>query len=98
MIERTEERFDPDPQRLAGDTAHGSAEGLAWLIHERGSEPHLPVFDKSKRTDGSFSRDEFADDHQGDVDSCPAGRCRPARCRASECDGDPCRLKAALLS
>jgi hypothetical protein len=37
MIERTEERL-------------GSAEMLGWLVNERAIEPHIPVFDKSART------------------------------------------------
>ena len=45
-----------------------------WLVDERGIEPHVPVFDKSKRTDGSFSRDDFTYDHQGDVYFCPGGK------------------------
>jgi transposase len=49
MIERTAERFDADPQRLAADTGYGSAEMLGWLVHERGIEPHIPAFDKSAR-------------------------------------------------
>ena len=53
MIERIEQRFDLYPERLAGDGAYGSAEMLGWLVHERGIEPHVPVFDKSKRTDGT---------------------------------------------
>jgi len=56
MIERTEQRFDLYPERLAGDTAYGSADMLHWLVDERGIEPHVPVFDKSKRTDGSLPR------------------------------------------
>jgi len=43
-------------------------------VPERGIEPHVPVFDKSKRTDGSFSRQDFTYDHQGDVYVCPAGK------------------------
>lgn len=58
MLERTHERFGVWPQRLAADTAYGSAENLAWLAHERGIEPHIPVFDKD-RTDGSFARSDF---------------------------------------
>jgi hypothetical protein len=27
---------------------------LNWLVHEHGIEPHIPVFDKSQRTDGTF--------------------------------------------
>ena len=30
-----------------------------WLVHERGIEPHIPVFDKSERTDGTFSRERL---------------------------------------
>jgi excisionase family DNA binding protein len=46
MIERTRERFGLWPERLAADTGYGSAEMLAWLVHEQGIEPHIPVFDK----------------------------------------------------
>ncbi len=59
MVERSIQRFDLYPARLIGDTAYGSAEMLNWLINERGIEPHIPVFDKSRRTDGTFSRDDF---------------------------------------
>src|SRR4029077_12940869 len=48
MIDRTQERFGLWPERLAADTAYGSAENLAWLVDERGIEPHIPVFDKSQ--------------------------------------------------
>jgi hypothetical protein len=43
-IERTMDRFDPYPARLAGDSAYGSAEMLRWLVYERGIEPHVTVF------------------------------------------------------
>jgi transposase InsO family protein len=59
MIERTEERFDLTPKRLAADTAYGSAEMLGWLVDEHGIAPHVPVFDNSKRRDGTFSRQDF---------------------------------------
>ena len=52
MIERTANRLEVTPSRLAADTGYGSAEMLAWLVDERGIEPHIPVFDKSQRTDG----------------------------------------------
>ncbi len=45
-----------------------------WLVHERGIEPHIPLFDKSKRTDGTFSREDFAYDHNSDTYRCPAGK------------------------
>jgi hypothetical protein len=73
MIERSMKRFDRHPARLIGDTAYGS-EMLNWLVHEHGIEPHVPVFDKSKRTDGTFSRDDFAYDHKRDYYICSAGK------------------------
>ena len=36
MIERTEERFGLKPERLAADTAYGSAPMLNWLVEEQG--------------------------------------------------------------
>ncbi len=63
MIERSMERFDLYPARLLGDSAYGSAEMLGWLVYEQGIEPHVTVFDKSARQDGTFSRDDFTYDH-----------------------------------
>jgi transposase len=74
MIERSLEHFDLYPERLIGDTAYGSAEMLNWLVHDRGIEPHIPVYDKSQRTDGIFSRDDFAYDYASDTYRCPAGK------------------------
>src|SRR5438105_11378641 len=74
MIDRTQERFGLWPERLAADAAYGSAENLAWLVHERAIEPHIPAFDKSQRTDGTFSRDDFAYDRERDCYICPAGK------------------------
>jgi transposase len=59
MIERSIDRFDLYPARLLGDSAYGSAEMLGWLVYEQGIEPHVTVFDKSTRQDGTFSRDDF---------------------------------------
>jgi hypothetical protein len=59
MIERTEARFGLRPQRLAGDTAYGAAPMLNWLVEEKRIAPHIPVFDRSKREDGTFSRADF---------------------------------------
>jgi transposase len=74
MIERAQERFDLWPERLAGDAAYGAAAMLDWLVHERGIEPHVPVIDKSKRPDGTFSREDFTFDHQRDAYLCPGGK------------------------
>ncbi|PPQ40855.1 transposase [Rhodopila globiformis] len=74
MIVRAQECFDLHPERLAADTAYGSAEMLAWLVDEQAIEPHIPVFDKSARTDGTFSRDDFTYDPEQDLYVCPAGK------------------------
>jgi transposase len=74
MLERSMTRFELYPERLIGDSAYGSAEMLNWLVHEHGIEPHIPVFDKSQRTDGTFSRDDFTYDHATDTYRCPAGK------------------------
>jgi transposase len=74
MIERVSERHDLHPQRLAADTAYGSAEMLEWLVHEQGIDPHIPVIDKSVRQDGTFSRSDFNYDQAADVYSCPGGK------------------------
>jgi hypothetical protein len=79
MIERTQDRFGLWPARLAADSAYGSAENLAWLVHERGIEPHIPVIDKSERDDGTFSRADFVYHHKRDLYTCPAGK--PLRLR-----------------
>ena len=47
---------------------------LGWLVSERGIEPHVTVFDKSARKDGTFSREDFKYDPAGDVYLCPGGK------------------------
>jgi radical SAM protein with 4Fe4S-binding SPASM domain len=74
MLDRTAAQHGVTPDRLAADTGYGSAEMLAWLVDEREIEPHIPVFDKSVRKDGTFSREDFTYDPQGDVYVCPAGK------------------------
>ena len=74
MLERTEMRFGMRPASLAADSAYGSAESLAWLVKHKGIVPHIPVFDKSNRTDGTFSRAAFVFDPEHDRYTCPAGK------------------------
>lgn len=73
MIERSISRFDLCPAKIMGDSAYGSAEMLGWLVYEHGIEPHVTVFDKSARKDGTFSRDDFTYDHERDAYFCPGG-------------------------
>jgi hypothetical protein len=73
MIDRVEERFDLKPKRLIGDTAYGSAAMLGWLVDEKQIEPHIPVWDKTHRTDDSLSSSAFRWDPQRDEYRCPQG-------------------------
>jgi transposase len=103
MIGRTEERFGLKPEHLAADTAYGSAETLNWIVNEKKIAPHIPVIDKSKREDGSLSREDFSFDQDGNVYVCPQGKLLHTtgrihdgetllyRARTSDCG--PCPLK-----
>jgi len=74
MIERVKERFDLGTPKLIGDTAYGTAEFLAWMVNEQGIEPHVPVWEKGERTDGTFSRSDFQFDAADDRYVCPNGK------------------------
>jgi hypothetical protein len=71
MIERTEQTLGLKPDRLAADTAYGTGKFLGWLV---GTAPQIPVWDKSKREDGTFSRSDFTFDKDKNVYTCPAGK------------------------
>jgi hypothetical protein len=73
MIERTAACFGIKPEWLVGDTAYGSAPNLERLVNEQKIAPHIPVIDKSKREDGTFSRDDFSFDKERDIYICPEG-------------------------
>jgi transposase len=102
MIERTEETFGLKPDRLAADTAYGTGKFLGWLVGT-GITPQIPVWDKSSREDGTFSRSDFTFDRERNVYVCPAGKLlattgtvssNALRYRASSLDCDACPLKS----
>jgi len=74
MIDRVEDRFGMKPKRLIGDTAYGTAEMLAWMVTEKNIEPHVPVWDRGDREDGTFSRSDFAFDAASNSLTCPGGK------------------------
>jgi transposase len=104
MIDRVEERFALKPERLVGDSNYGTAAILGWLVDEKHIEPHVPVFDKSERKDGTFSHADFTYDAENNRYVCPAGKFlktawrskkkNPFRYRASLYDCQSCDLKA----
>lgn len=77
MVERTEATFGIKPEWLVADTAYGSAPNLHFLVDEKEIEPHIPVIDKSKRDDGTFSREDFTYDGERDRYVCPTGKILP---------------------
>ncbi len=103
MIERTNDRFGLKPQRLAADMAYGTGELLGWLVNEQGIDPHIPVWEKAKREDGTLSREDFSFDKDRDVYTCPGGKTlkttgrvhdgRTILYRASKLDCEVCPLK-----
>jgi transposase len=72
MVERVKGRFDLRPQKLAGDSVYGAVRLLKWLV-DRKITPHVPVWDKSARHDGTFSRADFIFDQERNVYICPGG-------------------------
>ena len=72
MLERTQQRFQLSPRWLAADTAYGTGKFLAFVTGA-GIIPHIPVWDRSKRSDGTFARSEFRFDRKRNVYICPAG-------------------------
>ena len=91
MIERVEDRFDLKPERLIGDTAYGSAAMLGWLVDEKQIAPHIPLWDKSKRSDDSLSNSAFHWDEQRDEYRCPQGHALRSRWRPFTRARDPVR-------
>lgn len=74
MVNRVEDRFALRPERLIADTAYGTAPMLGWMVEEKAIEPHVPVWDKSERKDGTFGRDEFHWNEAADEYRCPGDK------------------------
>jgi transposase len=88
MIERTEATFGIKPDWLAADTAYGSAPNLHFLVDEKDIAPHIPVIDKSRRDDGTFSREDFIYDEAHDRYICLNGKILPRSSGARGSRGD----------
>ncbi len=73
MVARARGCFDLRPRRIAGDVAYGTGKLLGWLAG-RGIDPHIPVWDKAKRDDGTLARQDFTFDEAADAYICPGGK------------------------
>jgi transposase len=102
MLDRVDRRFNLKPDRIAADVAYGTGEALGKIV-ARDIAPHIPVWDKSKRDDGTFSREDFSFDPDRDVYICPQGKTMRTTgrvfqgntlyYRASKLDCERCPLK-----
>ncbi len=55
-------KADPTASVIHGDDDQwAAAPGCAsiWMVEEKGIEPHVPVWEKAERKDGTFSRSDF---------------------------------------
>jgi transposase len=103
MIDRTERCFALKPKRLAADTAYGTGKFLGWLVNDKRITPHIPVWDRSEREDGIFSRSDFKWHKRRGLYVCPNGKLlrtsgtihdgKTQLYRASKRDCDVCLLK-----
>lgn len=74
MVNRVEKRFALKPKRLVGDTAYGTGAMLGWMVKEKAIEPHVPVWERWARNDGTLPNSEFEWDEQANEYRCPQGR------------------------
>jgi hypothetical protein len=82
MLDRVEQRMQLKPHRLIGDTAYGTANMLGWLVKHKDIEPHVPVWDKSERKDGTIANSAFTWNDQADEYRCPSGYALRSQWRA----------------
>lgn len=73
MVEHILQQYGLKPQRLIGDTGYGTAPMLGWMA-EQGIEPHVPVWDRTQREDGTLSSSEFTWDEPNNEYRCPQGK------------------------
>ena len=74
MIDRTADRFGLRPERLAGDTAYGSAQMLNWLVEERNI---APPYSGDRQVDAPrrhVRAKDFRYDQEADAYIWPAGK------------------------
>ena len=102
MLDRVEARFDLKPERITADVAYGTGDLLGEIV-ARNIAPHIPVWDKGKRDNGTLSREDFRFEPDRDLYICPRGNAlkttgkvhdgRTLLYRARKHDCDPCPLK-----
>ena len=72
IVEQADQRLDRGLDVAAARIGLDSGPNLNWLVKDKDIAPHIPVIDKSKREDGTFSREDFRFDKERNVYICPA--------------------------
>jgi hypothetical protein len=62
------------PWLLNLEGAGNGAEILGWMVEEKSIQPHVSLWERGERTDGTFSRSDFAFDPASDTYKCPGGK------------------------
>ena|SRR5918996_3200854 len=60
------------PARITADVAYGTGDLLGAIV-ARNVAPHIPVWDKGKRDNGTLSREDFRFEPERDLYHCPRG-------------------------
>ncbi len=96
MVERIQQQYGLKPQRLIGDTSYGTASMLGWMA-EQGIEPHVPVWDRTERDDGTLSSNEFTWDKQNNEYRCPQGKPLRSQWRAFKIERTHVTLAGTII-
>lgn len=72
MLNRAKVKFDLHPEQLIADAAYGTGPLRGCLV-DRKIAPLIPVFDKSARKNGTWTRADFEWDAKNDRYTCPEG-------------------------
>ena len=78
MLERSRNRHDFYPDRVAADGSYGTGSFLAWLL-KREVMPHVPVLDRQHQTKGKYDISHFQYDPERDSYTCLEGHEMPLR-------------------
>lgn len=68
------------------------------MVNDKGIEPHVPVWDKGGRTDGTFSRSDFVFNEETDSYTCPNDKGMARHQRIDVLGDSASRLRCCLLT
>ncbi|MEM6638043.1 MAG: IS1182 family transposase [Pseudomonadota bacterium] len=78
MLDRSRDRHDFFPDRVAADGSYGTGPFLAWLL-KRNVTPHVPVLDRQHQTKGKYDLSHFQYDPERESYTCLEGHEMPLR-------------------